>query len=512
MVEGKSEDQAPTPGTPEIEAKGSSPKAPSAVRSPQGPAASRRATALRGAIATVLKGIANIVFLGLVIYLTYFFTMFFSTRPPAPAPVPESVRAAAKKIEEQRAEERKLLTTYGPVNPATKTVRIPIDRAMDLIAAENSQLALTKEASPKPVPAAPATPTAGATAAVAAPKAEAAATTTKAAAPAVPIASPSAAPAPARVGMAPDQLYRAICIACHDVDGRGTIVRNAMPTIPDLTDAKWQATRSDADLLNSVLVGKGQFMLPMKDKFALARTDPKDMVAFMRSFQSGTQFVASAAPTPSPFPAGALAATALSPVASAAPSSPLTAPSSSPIAATSTTAIPAPAASPATLLAPVNPPQGLQPTVSSLVPLAPTPSLSQTPSIGPSPERAARLQVAAEFYRNNCLACHGQDGRGSAIRVAMPLIPDFTTREWQTGRDNPQLAVSILEGKGVLMPPWRGRIAPELAQDLVAFVRTFGPAGLLASTTPTSEFGTRFKQLRRQWEEINAQVEALSRP
>ena len=26
----------------------------------------------------------------LVIYLTYFFTMFFSTRPPAPAPVPES--------------------------------------------------------------------------------------------------------------------------------------------------------------------------------------------------------------------------------------------------------------------------------------------------------------------------------------------------------------------------------------------------------------------------------------
>jgi mono/diheme cytochrome c family protein len=421
------------------------------------------------------------------------------------------VREAAKKNEEQRAEERKLLTTYGPVNPVTKTVRIPVDRAMDLIVKESSQPAPAKEPFPKPVPA-PATTTAGA--AVTAPKAEAVATTTKAATPAVPIASPAPAPAPApaRVGMAPDQLYRAICIACHDVDGRGTLVRKAMPTIPDLTDAKWQATRSDADLLNSVLQGKGQFMLSMKDKFELAHTDPKEMVAFMRSFQSGKQVVAAGPPTPALAPATAPPDVALSPTAPVGPSSPLTAPTSSPITAASASPTPAPAASPATVLAQANPAQGMNPTVSTLVPLAPTPSFSQTPSTRPSPASAAKLRVAAEFYRNNCLACHGQDGRGSAIRIAMPLIPDFTTREWQLGRDNPQLTVSLLDGKGVFMPPWRGRIAPELAQDLVAFVRTLGPAGLLASTTPTSEFGTRFKQLSKQWDELNVQIRSLSRP
>ena len=53
--------------------------------------------------------------------------------------------------------------------------------------------------------------------------------------------------------MAPEQLYRAICIACHDADGRGTIVRKAMPLIPDLTDPKWQASHSDAEMIHTML-------------------------------------------------------------------------------------------------------------------------------------------------------------------------------------------------------------------------------------------------------------------
>jgi mono/diheme cytochrome c family protein len=122
------------------------------------------------------------------------------------------------------------------------------------------------------------------------------------------------------------------------------------------------------------------------------------------------------------------------------------------------------------------------------------------------------LRAAGEFYNTNCLACHGPDGRGSTIRIAMPAIPDFTSREWHTTHENPQLAVSILEGKGTLMPPWRGRIDPALAQDLVAFVRGFGPPGLVAANAPTSEFGTRIRQLRRQWEELDRQVRTLSGP
>jgi mono/diheme cytochrome c family protein len=467
-----------------------------------------------------------------VIYLTYFFTMFFSTRPPSAPPISESARATAKKIEEQRAEERKLLTTYGPVNPATRTVRIPVDEAMKLIAAENAAPAPAPATAVSPTPAAaPATTTAGASAT----KPAAAASTTaaspasagpaapaaKAASPAVAIASPAAAAPPARGGLSPEQLYRAICVACHDTDGRGKIVRAAMPTIPDLTDAKWQATRTDADLMQSVIVGKGQFMLPMKDKFELAKIDPKDMVAFMRSFQSGKQSVSSgpvtpasvtptvplvaasgpAAPTitapatPAVTGSGGPATSSASnaPAAAPAPTSPAASGSAAPGAAANVAAAPAQSAAP-------------------VVSLAPTATVAGTTLAAPSGARAAKLRVASAFYNTNCIACHGPDGRGSAIRAAMPLIPDFTSREWHMSHENPQLAVSILEGKSALMPPWSGKIDPALVQDLVAFVRTFGPADLVAANSPTSEFESRFRKLRQQIQELDQQERALFGP
>ncbi len=92
----------------------------------------------------------------------------------------------------------------------------------------------------------------------------------------------------------------------------------------------------------------------------------------------------------------------------------------------------------------------------------------------------------------------------------MPVIPDFTTREWQTSRDNSQLSVSILEGKGVLMPPWRGKVTAEQAKELVAFIRAFGPPGLVSAEVPISEFGTRFRSLRQQWQALDQEARALS--
>jgi hypothetical protein len=94
----------------------------------------------------------------------------------------------------------------------------------------------------------------------------------------------------------------------------------------------------------------------------------------------------------------------------------------------------------------------------------------------------------------------------------MPLIPDFTSREWQTNHESPQLAVSILDGKSALMPPWRGKVDPALAQDLVAFVRTFGPADLVLANRSTSEFGVRLRQLRQQMQELDRQARALAGP
>ena len=199
---------------------------------------------------------ANVVFVGLAHLPDLLLHDVLLDPASRAAPVPESARVAAKKIEELRAEDRKLLTTYGPVNPATKSVRIPIDRAMELVVAEGARPAPAPAAPPTPA-SAPATPktVAAAPKAATAPAAPTAATV--AAAPTPATATPAPAPAPARVGMAPEQLYRAICIACHDADGRGTIVRKAMPTIPDLTDPKWQASHTDAEMLHSMLEGKG---------------------------------------------------------------------------------------------------------------------------------------------------------------------------------------------------------------------------------------------------------------
>jgi hypothetical protein len=94
----------------------------------------------------------------------------------------------------------------------------------------------------------------------------------------------------------------------------------------------------------------------------------------------------------------------------------------------------------------------------------------------------------------------------------MPPIPDFTSREWQMSHDNAPLAVSILDGKGQFMPSWRGKVDPALAQDLVAFIRGFGPADLGAAGASTTAFGTRMRQLRQQWQELDRQAQSLSGP
>ena len=68
-------------------------------------------------------------------------------------------------------------------------------------------------------------------------------------------------PAP---GWPPDRIYFMVCMACHEADGRGAIARKTMKDaeqIPDLTDAKWQASRTDAELEHSILEGKGKIML-----------------------------------------------------------------------------------------------------------------------------------------------------------------------------------------------------------------------------------------------------------
>ncbi len=434
------------------------------------------------------RALAHLVFTAGVVWVTYLFTTTLTNPPGATAPASANDQVKTRRIEELRAEDQQVLTTYSAPSPTSPGYRIPIDRAMELSAAEGGRPApmlgtlSTPVSAPAPAASAPVAPAANG-AATAPPAGPAVAanvvmTTAPAATPA-----PVAAPAPAPGGMAPVQLFRAVCFACHDLDGRGGVVRKAMPVIPDFTDPKWQASRTDADLTHSILQGKGQLMLPMKDKLELAHTDVKDMVAFIRSFQpgrAGTAPAAAAAATPSPAPTGP------------APVTPPTAPGL--------------AAAPVTL--PTAPSLAPTPSAASPTPLSPVPAIAMAG--GASSAVSERAKVGGAFFSVNCIPCHGMDGRGSAVRPAMPVIPDFTSGDFHKTHQDSQLVMSILEGKGTLMPAWRGKVDPNLARDLVAFVRTFGPAGLAVSGPSTTDFGTRMKQLHQQWEELDRQARALS--
>jgi hypothetical protein len=93
----------------------------------------------------------------------------------------------------------------------------------------------------------------------------------------------------------------------------------------------------------------------------------------------------------------------------------------------------------------------------------------------------------------------------------MPTIPDFTSRAWQEGVSDPQLVVATLDGKGALMPAFRGRISDEQAQDLVAYMRAFGPVRAAPPAAADSEFEWRFRELQEQWNELQRQLQELSK-
>ncbi len=473
---------------------------------PESPDANSRQTLAAGrTAASISHGIGNVIWVGLVVYLTYFFTTVFS-RTKAPAPVPnEAVSVAAKKVEVLEARQRTLLNSFSRGNGGTEPARIPIDRAMDLIVEEYASGPATSAAPPIAQRAAPAP---GAIASVTKPESPVGIKPIPGVAahtPATVATAVTAPPPPARAGMPPAQLYRAICQACHDVDGRGGLVRKAMPAIPDFTDPKWQGTRTDAELQHSMLEGKGQLMLPMKDKFALAQTEVQEMVAFVRAFRPGGAAATTLAQASTAPPHPAEAALAVPPVV-VSPSVVATGP---PVQVT--TPVPTALSTPAAMATPIAPTQPLSSTATTPTAL---PSSVNAPAraAAPSPEKAARSQAATAFYQVNCIACHGLDGRGSVIRIAMPAIPDFTLRQWQLGHEDAQLAVSVLEGKGALMPPWRGRMSLRMSQDLIAFVRTFGPPDLVRERGPATDFENRFQTLHSRWEELHRQALGLSPP
>jgi mono/diheme cytochrome c family protein/uncharacterized membrane protein len=228
------------------------------------------------------------------------------------------------------------------------------------------------------------------------------------------------------------ELFRTRCVKCHGTDGTGRNARDRLTEIPDFTSASWQARRNDAQLMGSILDGKGVDMPATRGK--VSREQARALVAFVRSFTRAT-----GKPGQREWDGRA----SIDHAGAKPPS----------------------------------------PSVDKRQPPASTRQLAQSdptklqppPAHKPSVPAAPETRATGELFRKRCVKCHAADGTGSQGRDRFDEIPDFTNASWQARRSDAELQSSILDGKGEDMPPARGKISQEQARSLVAYVRRFGP-------------------------------------
>ena len=239
--------------------------------------------------------------------------------------------------------------------------------------------------------------------------------------------------APAALGTPPvGELFRQRCVKCHEADGTGSRTRSLLSEIPDFTIASWQEQRADAQLMASILDGKGSDMPPQRGK--IGEEQVRSLVAYVRAFAPTTR---KSGQEQQKGPASAEPEEA-------------------------------------------KPPRGLF--EKQQIPVRTTSHVQADSSRfpqRPAPRQSAPLAPGTpafrELFRQRCVKCHGADGTGNKARDRLPEIPDFTNVSWQARRTDARLLESILDGKGEDMPPVRGKISEQQARDLVAFIRAFAP-------------------------------------
>ena len=70
---------------------------------------------------------------------------------------------------------------------------------------------------------------------------------------------------------------------CHGADGTGNKTRDRLPEIPDFSDTRWQTRRADAQLMASILDGKGDDMPPQRGK--ISDEQARDLVGLRPRFR-----------------------------------------------------------------------------------------------------------------------------------------------------------------------------------------------------------------------------------
>jgi len=72
-------------------------------------------------------------------------------------------------------------------------------------------------------------------------------------------------------------------------------------------------------------------------------------------------------------------------------------------------------------------------------------------------------------FKNNCVMCHGADGKGFAALKT----PDFTSPKWQASMTDKQIKAVIKDGKkGTAMAAFGDKLSDEQVTAVITYIRS----------------------------------------
>ena len=83
---------------------------------------------------------------------------------------------------------------------------------------------------------------------------------------------------------------------------------------------------------------------------------------------------------------------------------------------------------------------------------------------------AASADRGAVVFKDQCITCHGADGKGKQEQGA----PNLTDAIWLYGGTKAAIVESIQTGRGGVMPAWTGRLDPATIKSLAVYVHSLG--------------------------------------
>lgn len=91
----------------------------------------------------------------------------------------------------------------------------------------------------------------------------------------------------------------------------------------------------------------------------------------------------------------------------------------------------------------------------------------------------------AQVYAENCVVCHGTEGKGDRAQGA----PDLTDAIWLYGGDRDALVASVTNSRQGVMPRWGHRLDPTTVKMLAAYVHALGGGEAPVVTAAADEPG-----------------------